>query len=238
MKVVYVGMDVALSRPTDIVAVNADLEMKVYAQEDTPEAIAQCVADLGESVWVAVDAPVGRNCGRMADPGFRSSLFPPPKKGRYQNCRLAEYELGKHGISCYFTPQGELPKWAEWMQFGFDVYTELAKCGFTEFLNEEPLPGRLMMEYYPHASFCALVGGYPGKKDTAEGRRVRVDALAQYGMRREDLVYLTTDGLDAAAGAVTAKALACGAGCWLGDAEEGFIVLPASLPADCRPGDR
>ncbi len=234
MTVLYVGVDVALSRPTDIVAVNADLEVKAYVQEYTPEAVAEYVANLGEAVWVAVDAPQRRNSGQMADPDFRSALSPPPKKGRHLNCRLVEYELGGHGIPCYFTPREELATGQKWMQFGFDVYRELTKRGFTEFGNEETLSDRLMMEYYPHASFCALVGGYPGKKGTMEGRRVRVEALAQHGMRREDLAYLTTDGLDAAAGTVTAKALACGASCWLGDAEEGFIVLPALLPADCR----
>lgn len=238
MTVLYVGVDVALSRPTDIVAVNADLEVKAYAQEDTPEAIAQCVADLGEAVGVAVDAPRRRNSGRMADPGFRSSLSPPPNKGRYQNCRLVEYELGRHGIPCYFTPRGELSNGQKWMQFGFDLYTELAKCGFTEFGNEETLSGRLMMEYFPHASFCALVGGYPEKKNTAEGRKLRADALMDCGVQPRDIACLTADGIDALVGAVTAEALANGRQRYvLGDEAEGFIVLPGPLAENCRAGD-
>ncbi len=229
-----VGVDVARSKPTDVVVLNTDLQMEDHVQCSTPKAVAGYVADLSENVWVAVDAPRRPNVGRMKDQAFRDTLSLPPEKRTYLNCRLVEYELGRRGLSCYFTPAGELTTGKKWMQVGFDVYKELGGLDFTEFRNQEAFPDRLMMEYYPYASFCALVGGYPGKKGTTEGRRVRVDALAQYGMRREDLAYLTTDGLDAAAGAVTAKALACGAGCWLGDAEEGFIVLPASLPADCR----
>lgn len=230
----YVGVDVAAAKPMDIVVLGDDLGIKVHHRLG-PDEVARFIDSLGEEIWVAVDAPRPLNTGRMADEGFRSRLSPPPRKGKYLGYRFVEYELGRRGLSCYFTPAGELTTGKKWMQVGFDVYKELGGLDFTEFRNQEAFPDRLMMEYYPYASFYALVGGYPGKKGTTEGRRVRVEALAQHGMRREDLAYLTTDGLDAAAGAVTAKALACGAGCWLGDVEEGFIVLPAPLPDNCRP---
>ena len=231
----YVGVDVAAAKPMDIVVLGDDLGIKKVDQREGPCEVARFIESLGEEVWVAVDAPRRPNSGRMQDPSFRSSLSPAPRKGKYLNCRPVEYELSRRGLSLYFTPAVErTPR--KWVQAGFDLYKALGERAFADFANEPELPARLMMEYYPHASFTALVGKYPDKKGTPDGRRLRVETVADYGFPWEKLAYLTTDGLDALAGAITAYALRHGKERHVvGDEEDGYMVLPEQLPENCSP---
>ncbi len=230
----YVGVDVAVAKPMDIVVLGDDRGIKEVEQRRGHDKVAEFIESLGEEIWVAVDAPRWLNTGRMANESFRSSLSHPPRKGKYLNCRFVEYELGRRRLPCYFTPAGELTSGKKWMQEGFDLYDTLEDARFEDFVNQLDLPDRLMMEYYPHASFTALSARYPGKKGTSEGRETRLDTLADYGVPLEDLAYLTTDGLDALAGAVTAHALRHSKQRHiLGDEEEGYMVLPKGLPEDC-----
>ena len=229
----YVGVDVAAAKPMDIVVLGDDLDIKVH-REPCPEEVAGFIDSLGEEVWVAVDAPRRPNKRRMADENFRSSLSPPPRKGRYTDCRFVEYELAQRGLSLYFTPAEKFAPGREWMKVGFALYEALETSRFKDFVDQRKLPDRLMMEYYPHASFTALAGKYPDKKGTPDGRRLRVETVADYGVSLEDLAYLTTDGLDALAGAVTAHALGHGKERHVvGDEEDGYMVLPKQLPENC-----
>ena len=67
-------------------------------------------------------------------------------------------------------------------------------------------------------------------RDVDDADELLAAARAQHGVVDEDggLWHRTLDELDACAAAYTAYALAAGHGTWVGDPEEGVIVLPAA----------
>ena len=83
-------------------------------------------------------------------------------------------------------------------------------------------------ETYPDAVFCGLLGHRPPPKRTPWGLQQRIAALKLRGIVDDDggLWQRTVDELDACAAAYAAYALAEGFGSWVGDPEEGVIVLP------------
>ena len=87
--------------------------------------------------------------------------------------------------------------------------------------------GRLC-ETYPDAIFCGLLGHRPSPKRTPWGLQQRIAALRMKGIEDADggLWHRTLDELDACAAAYAAYALAAGLGIWVGEPEEGVIVLP------------
>ncbi len=89
--------------------------------------------------------------------------------------------------------------------------------------------GRLF-ETYPDAIFCSLLGHRPSPKRTPWGLQQRIAALKQQGVVDEDggLWHRTLDELDACAAAYAAYGLAAGLGTWVGDPQEGVIVLPTA----------
>jgi hypothetical protein len=89
--------------------------------------------------------------------------------------------------------------------------------------------GRLF-ETYPDAIFCTLLGHRPSPKRTPWGLQQRIASLKQKGVVDEDggLWHRTLDELDACAAAYAAYALSAGIGTWVGDSQEGVIVLPTA----------
>jgi hypothetical protein len=89
--------------------------------------------------------------------------------------------------------------------------------------------GRLC-ETYPDAIFCGLLGHRPSPKRTPWGLQQRIAALRMKGIEDADggLWHRTLDELDACAAAYAAYALAAGLGLWVGDPDEGVIVLPTA----------
>jgi predicted nuclease with RNAse H fold len=96
-------------------------------------------------------------------------------------------------------------------------------------VGEAALRHGRVFETYPDAIFCSLLGHRPSPKRTPWGLQQRIAALKQRGVVDQDggLWHRTLDELDACAAAYTAYALAAGYGTWVGDVEEGVIVLPA-----------
>jgi hypothetical protein len=76
--------------------------------------------------------------------------------------------------------------------------------------------------------FCALLGHRPPPKRTPGGLQQRIAALRLKGVVDEDggLWQRTLDELDACAAAYAAYALSAGYGSWVGDPQEGVVVLP------------
>ena len=85
-------------------------------------------------------------------------------------------------------------------------------------------------ETYPDAIFCGLLGHRPSPKRTPWGLQQRIAALRMKGVFDADggLWHRTLDELDACAAAYAAYALAAGLGIWVGEPEEGVIVLPVA----------
>jgi hypothetical protein len=77
--------------------------------------------------------------------------------------------------------------------------------------------------------FCALLGHRPPSKRTPWGLQQRIAALRVRGVADDDggLWHRTLAELDACAVAFAAHALATGQGRWVGDPDEGVVVLPA-----------
>ena len=122
------------------------------------------------------------------------------------------------------------------MRVGFDLFAALSDLslyrpsggGHEGPVGSDPLTDGRLCETYPDAIFCALLGHRPGAKRTPSGLQERIAALklkrivdAEGGLWRR-----TLDEIDACAAAYAAYALATGLGSWVGDAEEGVIVLP------------
>jgi hypothetical protein len=79
--------------------------------------------------------------------------------------------------------------------------------------------------------FCSLLGYRPPPKREPGGAKARVEALQARGVTG-DLWRRTLDELDACAAAFAARSLAEGFGGWVGDPDEGIIVLPVERLAD------
>ena len=89
-------------------------------------------------------------------------------------------------------------------------------------------------ETYPDAVFCALLGHRPSPKRTPWGLQQRIAALKLKAVVDTDggLWHRTLDELDACAAAYTAYTLAVGRGSWVGDPDEGVIVVPVPALLD------
>lgn len=228
----YVGVDIAVRRPSTVVVLDSELNIVKFCRRLGAEETARYVAGLGSEVFVAVDAPIRKNCGLMKDKQFRNSLCPPPRTGKHLNFRLCEYELSRRNLPIYLTRQGEV---RSWVQAGLETYDTLGKAGFAEFTPElpPPLPPRVMCEYYPYAAFAVLLGNRPANKKTKEGQRERAKILREHGVQVTD-PDMQHDQLDALVGALTARFLHHGKASWVGHEKEGFLVVPGRLQDSYR----
>ncbi len=225
--IVYIGVDIAVKRQ-DIVVLHEDLTIAETVQQPDAPSAAEYIVSQYKEAWVAVDGPRRPNCGLMADKKYRAKLGLVPHAKKYSPYRCCEYELVRRNIQCYCTPPGKARRWNSWMNVGYDLYGNLQKAGFEDFVGQAPLPRRLLIEYFPYASFSVMAGKYLGKKKKPEGRQTRLDLLRQYGVV-DDLEHLKVDQIDALVGAVTAHALRHAKACWVGDKDEGLLVVPGKL---------
>ena len=193
----------------------------------------------GEAV-VAVDAPSGPRLGLLAAGSpLREELGLP--EGRYERMRVCDALLFRRGLPLYpVPPAGVSPRgWEQWIGVGFQLYEALSGIGLyrPERTDGTIAPvgsaalrfGRLC-ETYPDAIFCGLLGHRPSPKRTPWGLQQRIAALRMKGVEDADggLWHRTLDELDACAAAYAAYALAAGLGIWVGEPEEGVIVLPVA----------
>jgi predicted nuclease with RNAse H fold len=193
----------------------------------------------GQAV-VAIDAPSAPRRDLLA-PGspLRAELGLP--EGRYERMRVCDALLFRRGLPLYPVPAaGQSPRgWEQWIGVGFELFEALSGLG----RYRPPAPdgkiapvgpaalrfGRLC-ETYPDAIFCGLLGHRPSPKRTPWGLQQRIAALRMKGVEDADggLWHRTLDELDACAAAYAAYALAAGLGIWVGEPEEGVIVLPVA----------
>jgi len=182
---------------------------------------------------VAVDAPRAPARGLMADDEYRGRLSPPPSPDKYLTGRAAEYQLVRRGISIYLVPADP----PAWMEAGFRWFCSIIKAGFADHALQQEAGERCVIEYYPYASFVALLGGKPARKTTALGRKQRVELLRGMGIDC-DYGVMTTDMIDALVGAVTAWRFYQGTAEDYGDPREGLLTVAAKLPDRATPLQR
>ena len=215
-----------------------------FYEPGTVDQVARTVLGFGGEAVVAVDAPSGHRLDLLA-PGapLRAALGLPD--GRYERHRVCDALLFRRRLPLYPVPSASqaLAQWEAWIGVGFELFAALAALGLYRpdagDAVEAPVGdgatrfGRLA-ETYPDAVFCALLGHRPPPKRTPGGLQQRIAALKLKGVVDEDggLWQRTVDELDACAAAYAAFALSAGHGSWVGEPEEGVIVLPVAKLAD------
>ena len=205
----------------------------------TVEAVARTVLGFGREAVAAVDAPSGHRLDLLA-PGspLREELGLP--HGRFERHRVCDALLFRRRLPLYPVPAANqaLAAWERWIGVGFGLFAALAPLELFRPDAGTAVQGRVdrgalrfgrLCETYPDAIFCALLGHRPGAKRTPSGLQERIAVLKLKGIVDEDggLWQRTLDELDACAAAYAAYGLAAGVGTWVGEPDEGVIVLPS-----------
>jgi predicted nuclease with RNAse H fold len=205
------------------------------------EQVARTVEGFGRGqAVVGVDAPSGHRMDLLAAGSPVRDVVGVPE-GRYERMRVCDALLFRRGLPLYPVPRAGQPQtaWESWMYVGFGLFRALehhgryvppASATYENTVGDAALLHGRLFETYPDAIFCSLLGHRPSPKRTPWGLQQRIATLKQQGVVDEDggLWHRTLDELDACAAAYTAYALAAGHGTWVGDPQEGVIVLPAT----------
>ena len=241
-KTTFIGIDASGGRhPFTYAALDEDCRLVALAAGEIEEVLAFLVGQ--QATLVAVNAPRCPNKGLVRKKLEKQSLTPGHLRGA--DMRLAEYELRERGISV--SPTASRPETcAAWMQTGFAFYGKLDGMGFNPFPVENAT--HQWLETHPHAAYCALLGQIPMPKPTLEGRLQRQLMLYEQDMGIKDpmeffeeitrhrlikgsmpmeFIY-TAEELDAMVASFTAYLAANHPDevVWVGDKQEGQIVLP------------
>ena len=209
-----------------------------FYEPGSVEQVARTVLGFGGEAVAAIDAPSGHRLDLLA-PGqpLRAALGLP--EGRYERARVCDALLFRRRLPLYPVPRAgqALSRWEAWIGVGFELFEALAPLelyrpdagGAVEGpVGEGALRHGRVCETYPDAVFCSLLAHRPPPKRTPWGLQQRIAALKLRGIVDDDggLWQRTVDELDACAAAYAAYALSEGFGSWVGDPEEGVIVLP------------
>ncbi len=200
---VSVGIDVAEARRgLDLVAIDANRVVMAVHAHLTIEDAARLVAEIRPEV-VCIDSPA-----QWSTSG---------------NSREAERMLSRLGINAFRTPaEDRAGAFHGWMRAGFQLYAALAAT-FPRYRGGDVI--HTAAEYFPHASAAVLAGRIAALKDKRASRR---QVLEDNGLATASLA--TIDQLDAALGALTGHIALAGGHSWVGDADEGALLLPAPIP--------
>ncbi|GAB4579357.1 MAG: hypothetical protein Fur0022_20950 [Anaerolineales bacterium] len=164
-KTTFIGIDpTAGQKPFTYVALDGDLSVFALGQGHLDDILAFVGGQ--QNAFVAINAPQQPNQKRMAAREVRQLLNPPPRSGRWQGFRVAEYELHTRGISIPRTPDQE-EACSRWMQMGFNLFRGIKKLGYVPFPGEHT---HQVLEVYPHGAYAALLERLPFPKHTLEGR--------------------------------------------------------------------
>ncbi|WP_455378430.1 DUF429 domain-containing protein [Petrachloros mirabilis] len=200
---IVVGVDVGgLKKGFHAVALRRGCFLESYSSHEASEVVKWC-RTLNASA-IGIDAPCSWS-----------------RTGR---ARLCERELARQGIFTFATPnrsRGEKHPFYRWMCNGAEFYRLLAPH-YRLFDGKPPTIFPVCFETFPQAVACALAGRIlPAKNKRADRPRLlRKTRLALDSFTNIDLI-------DAALCALTARYLLAGSITMYGDAEEGFIVVPA-----------
>jgi len=249
---IFCGIDVS-ARPANqqlvtlherVTAGETELVATFY-EPGTVADVASTVLGFGGEAVAAVDAPSGRRLDLLA-PGsaLREALDLPA--GRYERHRVCDALLFRRSLPLYPVPAAgqALSRWEQWIGVGFELFAALEGMGLYRpradngvveaAVGDGALRYGRLVETYPDAIFCALLGHRPSPKRTPWGLQQRIAALRLRNIVDEDggLWHRTLDELDACAAAYAAYTLVDGSGSWVGDPREGVILLPVARLLD------
>jgi predicted RNase H-like nuclease len=208
-----VGVDVSERRGLDVVALGPGPALVAPPRRrQTPAELGRWLAECRPAV-VAIDSPPGWGTG-----GTRES----------------ERALAGLGLPCFRTPSDPRRRrhpFYNWMRVGHEAFRAAAEAGYPSYRGGPSAVG-CALEVFPHASAVALAGVRPPPGTSRRGpakRAWRRAVLEAAGLDSSELRSL--DAVDAALAALTAL-LVAGGGDWfaVGDAADGFIVLPGIRP--------
>lgn len=242
----FIGIDpTAGQRPFTYAALDDDLRLLALGQGEIDEVLAFAAGQ--RQAIAAVCAPRRPSTGVLDRPEVRQQLAVPPRPGRWNGYRLADYLLRQHNIPCPKTP-ASVSACPGWMRMGFSLYRKLENAGYSSYPTEGA--ALQMLEVYPHAAYTALLGVHPFPKHSLEGRIQRQLALFDQKVRVPDAMdffeeitrhrllqgilptkdLYTPVELDALLAAFTAwqAVLHPERTLSLGDPEEGQIVFPVA----------
>jgi predicted nuclease with RNAse H fold len=139
------------------------------------------------------------------------------------NSREADRVLARLGINAFRVPaEGRAGPFHAWMRVGFALYRAL-EPRYPRYRGGAVL--HTAAEYFPHASAVVLAGRVNPLKDKTSFRRQVLE-----DNRVDTSALVSLDQLDAALGALTGCIALHDGHSWVGDADEGALLLPASLP--------
>jgi predicted nuclease with RNAse H fold len=241
----YIGIDPSGGRQTFTYAViDEDCQLVLIGSGEEEELLLLLRGQ--KATLVAFNAPRCPNKGLVRKK--LEELYHMPGQLRGADMRLAEYELRERGISVSPTASRS-ETCAPWMQMGFEFYRKLVGIGFQP-LNSQNATHQFL-ETHPHAAFCALLGQLLLPKPSVEGRLQRqlilygknmgiknpmdyFEEITEHrllkGILSTQSIY-STEELDALVAAFTAFMAASHPSevVWIGNSEEGQIVLPVSV---------
>lgn len=243
---VFIGIDpTAAGRPLSYAALDRHLR-PLRLTEGSEQEVLTFVRSQEEAI-AAICGPPRPNQGLMQKQEIRAALNPPPRPGRWQRYRLAEYLINQHGIRMPRTP-ARVEKCPRWMRASFALYRRLQEAGFLP--GPQPEAARQWIEVYPHAAYTVLLGHLPYAKNSLEGRLQRQLLLHQLGVEIPDPMRIFEEitrhrilqgvlSLEALYSAAELDALMAAYTAWtlahrpeqvtvLGDPQEGQIVLPVA----------
>jgi predicted nuclease with RNAse H fold len=199
--VIAVGVDVAETKKgLDLVALDSDRQVVASRGHLTVDQVVGLVLDKLAPEIVCIDSPSGWS-----------------RSGR---SRQGERELARLRISAFAT--GADPgdhSFYRWMRVGFAVFEGVAER-YPLFRGGDPA-GRAA-EVFPNAS-AQFLAGRPRTKEESK-LRFRRQVLRAQGV--DDAPLPGIDRVDAALAALTGLLALEGASTWVGDPEEGVILLP------------
>ena len=163
----------------------------------------------------------------------------PPDWGISGGSRRAERDLRAIGLQCFYTPSDPAARenpFYSWMIEGHRAFVAAEQAGYGCFRGPEEPAGRAL-EVFPHGVAVALDGQRPAAGTTRRAgakRRWRTAVLARAGVTVDAL--RTLDAVDAALAALMSVIVAEGGPWfWVGEPEEGCIVLPGVRPPGPYP---
>ena len=162
----FMGIDpTAGQKPMNYAALDHERRLLALGQGSLDDILAFAAGQ--ERAVAAVCAPRRPSQGIMRKSEFRQSLSPPPHPGRWENARVADYQLWMRNIRIMQASpvEAECPNW---MKSGFTMYRRLEEMGYRAYPAMEN--DRQYLEVYPHACFVALLGVLPFLKSSLEGR--------------------------------------------------------------------
>lgn len=178
----YIGIDPSAGpKAIAYAALDDSLRPVALGQGD----LAEVLAFIGgqQEALVGINAPTRPNQGLMADEKRRAQLSSPPKPGRWEDLRLAEYELLQRGLNIYQTPAKEKDA-KGWMKTGFTLHQRLAALGYSAYPEEGSK--RLTAEIVPGVCYRIWLERTPFPKRSLEGRLQRQLVLYDLGLDISD----------------------------------------------------